>query len=95
MLAQIFTDKALLIVVTVIGMAACAFGIRQVAQRGEWLNPMAILASIIGALILVIVAAALINLPLPLIDSARTALFAVVLLALLKVIATQLHRIFA
>jgi hypothetical protein len=93
MLAQIFSEKSLLIVVTVVGMAFCTAGIGQVAARGEWLQPMAIVAYVIGALILVIVGATLFNIPLPLIDSTRAALIAVVVLAVLKVMLTQLHHL--
>jgi len=92
MLAQILSEKTALIVVTFVGMAICSVGIGQVAARGEWLNPMAIGAYAMGALILVIVGAALFNIPLPLIDSPRAALIAVILLIVLKVAWTFLHR---
>lgn len=95
MLAQIFSEKTMLIVITLIGMAMCTMGIGAVAARGEWLNPMAIVAYIVGALILVIVGAALFNIPLPFVDSTRAALVAVVLLGVIKVVVTQLHRAFA
>lgn len=95
MLAQIFTEKTVLILITLVGMAMCTTGIGQVAASGEWLNPMAIVAYIIGGLILLIVGAALFNIPLPLIDSTRSALIAVVMLAVIKVGLTQLHRVFA
>ncbi len=94
MLAQIFSDKGILLVVTLVGMAMCSIGIGQVSARGEWLNPMAIVAYGIGTLILVIVGAALLNLSLPLIDSPRAAWIAVIVLALVKVGVTQLHRAF-
>lgn len=92
MLAQLFTEKLLLIVVTVVGMAICAGGIGQVAARGEWLQPMSIAAYVIGGLILVIVGATVFDIPLPLINSTRTALIAVVVLAVFKVALTQLHH---
>jgi hypothetical protein len=95
MLAQFFSEKTILVLVTLIGMAVCTVGIGQVAARGEWSNPMAILAYVIGALILLIVGAALFDVQLPLIDSPRAALISVIVLALAKVILTQLHRAFA
>jgi hypothetical protein len=78
-----------------VGMAMCAIGIGQIAAQGLWLHPLSILAYIIGALILVIVGANLFNLSLPLIESTRAAILAVILLAVLKVGITQLHRAFA
>lgn len=92
MLEQLFSDKALLIVVVVIGMIMCTDGIGQVAARGEWLHPMSIAAYVFGVLVLVIAAAAVFDIKLPLIDSARAALIAVVLLAAAKVALTRLHR---
>lgn len=49
----------------------------------------------IGALILVIVGAALFGVNLPLIDSPRAALIALVVLAVVKVALTQVHRAMA
>lgn len=95
MLAQLFSEKSVLIIVTVVGMAMCTAGIGQVAARGEWLQPMAILAYVMGALILVIVGATVFDIRLPLIDSTRTALIVVVLLAALKFAVTQIHHMLA
>lgn len=95
MLAQIVSEKSLLVIVTLVGMAFCTVGISQVAARGEWLNPMAIVSYLIGALILLIVGATLFELRLPWIDSPRAALIAVVLLTGVKVALTQLHRVLA
>ncbi len=95
MFAQLFSDKTLLIVITLIGMAMCAIGVGQVAAQGMWLHPLAIIAYVIGALILVIVGANLLNVALPLIDSTRAAILAVILLGVLKVGITQLHHVFA
>jgi hypothetical protein len=93
MLSQLFSDKTVLIVVTLIGMAICKVGIGQVAARGEWLHPMAILGYVFGVLILVIVAAALFGLKLPLMERPQAALIAVVALIIVKVVLTQLHRV--
>lgn len=95
MLAQLFTEKTLLIVITLVGMAMCSMGIGQVAARGEWLHPMAIVAYAIGVLVLVIAGAAIFNIELPLIDSTRAAILAVIVLAIIKVALTQLHQAFA
>ena len=93
MSAFLFSEKAVLIGVTLIGMAFCSAGIGQVAARAAWLHPLSFIGYALGALILVIVGAALLDIRLPLIDSTRAALIAVVVLALAKVVLTQLHRV--
>jgi hypothetical protein len=95
MLGNIMSDRLLLVVVTLIGFAMCAVGIGQVAARGAWLQPLSIVGYALGALILAIVGATLLGVPLPLIDSTRSAIIAVMLLALVKIVLTQLHRAFA
>jgi hypothetical protein len=95
MLSQLFSDKAVLIIATLIGIALCKAGIAQVAARGEWLHPLAILGYVLGTLILVIVGAALFGFALPLIETPRAALIAVVVLAIAKIALTQLHRALA
>jgi len=95
MTTSFFSDKTLLVVVTVVGMAMCSVGIGQVAERGAWLQPMSIVAYFIGALTLVIAGAGLFNITLPVIDSTRTAWIAVIALAVLKVALTQLHHLLA
>lgn len=88
----LFSEKGILIAVTLIGMAMCSAGIGQVAARGEWLHPLSILGYLLGMLVLVIVGAVLFGIKLPLIDSARMALYTVIALAILKIALTQLHR---
>jgi hypothetical protein len=95
MSALFFSEKAVLIVVTLFGMALCSAGIGQVAARGDWLHPLSFIGYALGALILVIVGAALMGVRLPLVDSTRAAIIAVVVLALAKVVLTQLHRVLA
>jgi hypothetical protein len=86
------SERAILLVVTVIGMAMCSAGIGQVAARGDWLHPLSIVGYAFGALILAIVGAALIGLKLPWIESPRAALVAVIVLSMAKIVFTQLHR---
>ncbi len=95
MFDQLFSDKTLLVLVTLGGMALCSVGINHVAARGAWFSPTALLAYLTGALILLIVGAALFDVPIFFVDSARTALFAVVALVLFKVGLTQVHRVLA
>lgn len=93
MLDQILSDKIVLVVITVVGMAICAIGgIGRVAAQGKWLNPFAILGYILGAVILLIVAAAVLNIQLPYLDSIRAAMIAVIVLIVAKFAFTQLHR---
>ena len=95
MFAAIFSDKSALIVVTLIGMAMCTGGIGQVAARGEWAHPLSIVGYALGVFALGIVGAALFDVKLPLIDSPRAALIAVVLIGVAKIALTQLHRALA
>jgi hypothetical protein len=92
MLAQLWSEKTVLLVITLVGMAFCATGIGQVAARGEWLHPLSILAYIVGALVLLVAGAALFDIRLPWIDSTRAAIIAVTALALVKVALTFVHR---
>ena len=94
MFAQLFTEKTLLIAITIIGMIICTGGIGKVAARGEWMHPLSLVAYAIGLLILAIAGATAFDIQLPLIDSARTAVIVVVVLALAKVGLTPLHGVF-
>lgn len=95
MLAQHVSDKTIVIAVTVIGIAVCSIGIGQVAAQNAWAQPLSIVAYFVGALVLIIAAAALFNLSLPFIPDARAAWIAILVLALVKVALTQLHRALA
>jgi hypothetical protein len=95
MIAQLISDKIILIALTIMGMAICSVGIGQVSARGEWLHPLSIVAYVLGGLVLLIAAAALLNISLPLIPDARAAWVAILVLAIAKIALTQLHRAFA
>lgn len=92
MLAQLWSEKTILVIITLLGMAMCTAGIGQVAARGEWLHPLSIVAYVIGALVLVIAGASLFNLNLPWIDSSRAAIIAILALAIVKVALTYVHQ---
>ena len=94
-MSLLFSEKGILIAVTLIGMALCSAGIGQVAARGAWLHPMSFVGYALGALILVVVGAALFGVSVPLVDSARAATIAVIVLAIAKIVLTQLHRALA
>jgi hypothetical protein len=74
-----------LIVVTLVGMAMCTHGVGKVATSGQWLSFQGIAGSLVGIVILGIVGMRLIGRPLPMIDTDRAALIAVVALAAVKV----------
>ena len=73
-----------LLVVTLAGMAICSQGIGKVAASGQWLSFQGIAGSLLGIVILAIVFMRLVGRELPLIETDRTALIAVVALAVLK-----------
>ncbi len=95
MLSALFSDKTLLVVSTFVGMAICTTGIGQVAARGEWAHPLAIVGYVLGALILAIVGAAMFGINLPLVDSPRAALVAMIVLVIVKVVLTRFHHAIA
>lgn len=92
-LPLIGSDRAALAVLVVLGMVMCMNGIGRVAAAGAWAHPLAILGSLIGALILVIGVAGFFGWQLPLVASARQAIFAVSGLAILKLGLSFLHRL--
>ncbi len=92
MVSQILSSPITLIVITILGVAFCSRGVGQVAERGEWLHPLAIVACITGAAILLTVTAVLFGIQLPLIDSPQAALVTLVVLGILKIGLTQLHH---
>ena len=95
MLATMLTGKFALVLVTLLGMAMCTAGIGWVAARSDWQHPLSFVAYLIGALILLIAGAALLNIRLPLISSTQVALYAILALILLKVLLTQVHHMLA
>ena len=92
MLAQVVTEKTLLLAVVLIGMFFCAGGIAKVAALGTWLHPMSLAAYALGVLVLIVAGAVVFDITLPLIDSERTALIVVVVVAAIKVVLTQVHH---
>jgi hypothetical protein len=92
MMTQIFSERMALIVVTIIGMTLCSAGIGQIATRGDWLHPIAILGYLFGTLILCIVGATLLGIKLPLITTERAALIAVILIGIVKIMLIQVYR---
>jgi hypothetical protein len=78
-------ERIALIVITLVGMAICTQGIGKVAAAGQWLSFQGIAGSLLGVAVLGVVGMRLLGRPLPLIETDRAALFAVLALAALKI----------
>ena len=86
--------KVNLAILLVLGMAICAQGgIGRVAAAGQWAHPLAILAYILGAAILILAAAVFFNIKLPLITSHQQAFVIIVLLMGAKVVDSVSHSL--
>ena len=91
----IFTEERFAVMILVlIGMAACANGIGRVAAEGAWLHPLAILGYLLGAVILVIGVSALFGFKMPLIVDSRQAIVVTALLGTGKLLVSVVHRLF-
>ncbi len=86
-------DRIGLIVVTLVGMAMCAQGVGKVAISGQWLSFQGIFGTVVGILILSIVAVRLSNRSLPMIATDRAAIAAVLGLAAIKLLITALFPV--
>jgi hypothetical protein len=91
-LPLVSSDRAVLVVIVVLGMAMCTRGIGRVAALGDWTHPLSIVGMVVGVLILVIAAALFVGKPLPLIATLRTAILAVAVLGAAKLVFSTLHR---
>ena len=84
-LPLISSDRAGLVALAVIGFLMCTLdGINQVVGRVGWVHPVTLIGSVLGALILLVVVAALAGIKLPLVASARQAVIAVAAMGLAK-----------
>jgi hypothetical protein len=87
------SERAALIILLVIGMAMCGLsGINRVSAAGAWAHPLAIIAYILGALILVVAAAGIFGIRLPMVPDAHAAIVAVAILTTAKLVIGILHR---
>jgi hypothetical protein len=77
----------------VIGMAMCGIsGISRVSTAGAWTHPLAIIAYILGALILVVAVAGILGIRLPIIPNSHAAIVVVVILTAAKLVVGIVHR---
>jgi hypothetical protein len=89
LLSSIRVDVLLLVI---IGMAICSQGgIGRVAATGQWTHPLAIVGYILGGLILLVALSVFTGWKLPYIQSDQQALFAIAILAGLKVVNAFTH----
>jgi hypothetical protein len=86
--------KVNLAILLVLGMAICAQGgIGRVAAAGQWAHPLAILAYILGATILILAAAVFFNIKLPLIASQQQVFVIIVALMSVKIVDSVGHSL--
>jgi hypothetical protein len=89
LLSNIRVDIVLLVL---IGIAMCTQGgIGRIAATGQWTHPQAIIGYILGGLILIIAAAALLGWKLPYIQSDTQALLVIASLVGLKIVNAVIH----
>lgn len=68
--------RTAILIVLVVGMAACTSGIGQVSSSGHWASPLAILGYVLGTAILVAALGGLFGWKLPLLQAFQQALLA-------------------
>lgn len=79
-----------------LGMAICALGgIGRVAAVKQWKHPLSIVGYMLGGLILLITAAALLGIGLPLVRNDQQALAAIAVLMVVKMLISILHSALA
>lgn len=92
-LPLIGSERVALIVLVGLGMAMCMNGIGRVAAASAWTQPLAIVGSLVGVLILIVGVAGFFGWQLPLVAGARQAIIAVSGLAIVKIVLSLLHRL--
>jgi hypothetical protein len=89
------SERAALLAFVVIGMFICSqAGVGQVAARGAWWHPLSIVGYLLGAAIIVIGIAALFGRNIPPLTSYYQSFAAVVVIAVIKLVMTTIHRLF-
>lgn len=85
-----------IILVVLLGLAICSqAGIGRIAATGQWSHPQAIIAYILGGLILLIALAVFIGWKLPWIQNDQQALIAIAILVGLKFVNAITHYLLA
>ena len=87
------SDRTTLILLVIVGMAMCMRGIGRVSVEGAWAHPLAILGYLSGAVILVVAIMAWFGKPLPYVNDIRSAIIAISILSVAKVLLSAFHRL--
>ena len=85
-LPLVSSPRAALIILLVVGMAACMGGIGQVSASGRWASPLAIVGYLLGAAILLVIVAAFAGWQLPLVGNEIQAIAVVAVLLAAKLV---------
>ena len=86
------SERAVLVAVTLLGMAMCSYGFGRVAAAGDTSHPLAILGYLVGAVMLVIAVAGIFGWALPFVPNARQAILLVGVLGGVKIVLSLVHR---
>lgn len=91
------TDRGAFFSLAVLGFIMCslAFPLRSPAPSWNWLNPLVIVAMLLGGLALVLVIAVLFRIPLPLIASERQAFIVMAVIIAAKFISGHVRMLLA
>lgn len=92
-MTALLDSRLTLLVVGFIGIAMCSAGIGRVAATGHWSDPLSIVGYVLGVAALGAIVVGFFGWSLPLIDSSRQALFAVLAIIVLKVALTAVHHL--
>jgi hypothetical protein len=86
--------RAAMAVLLVLGLAMCTIsGINRVAALGQWTHPLSMLGYLLGAVILVVAAAAIFGWKLPWIQSDAQAVVIVAALTAAKIVNSVIHSL--
>lgn len=88
------STKSAVITIGFIGMALCARGIGRVAEASAWLSPFSILAYLIGGIIIALTLLIWLDQSIPIIETPRNALIAILGLIGVKFVISNIHRLF-
>jgi hypothetical protein len=92
-LPVISSARAVFFILAFIGIAMCTLGgIGPAIKLYGWSNPITLLGSLLGLMALVLIAAVLFDLRLPLVTNEREAVIALALIGLVKVILAGVQR---
>ena len=77
-------DRTAFVVLAVVGMVMCAFGIHTITRSTGLLSPASLIGAIIGLLILITFVAALLGRPMPVLTDYREGFIALAIAILIK-----------